>query len=1596
MLAVLRKMRKIAIASLCIFAALALSLAFLAPRLASPYLKDLLLSAYAENFNSSLEIAELSIEPLLSVVKLKGVRIEDRGGHSAKAPLTIKEAHLSYSLLSLFSKTLYFKEIRLIEPAASASITETGSLDLVALLEPKKSTRTKIDSFRIALGAIKLKRGAFKLNYPQKDFSISIEQLSARSSLDKEHRLFLIELQTGAVIFGFGDRAARFDSITLKGSADAKGLEIKSSKLYRGKKHLAMSGRLLDFASGQTSIDFVLDADREFLALLFSSAPDFSGSIKVKGRAQGLLSSPEIKGEILAPELKLDGAVLSGLTGDLSYLNGRFAVDNSFGKIFGGDLKLRAEVDFADGNRRSGTPYKIEAEFSSARLEPILTMALKKGDAPVRATIAGELSLEGRIGDSSSFRAKGRIKLHDPGGEAYIRGWPFGRISALRASFNSTMDALQLERFALSGHGFEFKGDGGIDFQGGLSLTTQVKIDLAKAFEGREIPESLMGDFSFDGVTTGDIRNPSARGAFKANGFRLLRFETRASGELTVGLEGTRLKNVELWLDDSRYNVDASFLTAGIVRAIAQSSPALIIDALSSARVTLQRANIKSIVGRYEQGLPVQGIGSGAASIEGANGVARAEVKVEVKDGSIWGVGLDEFAGKLAISKTGVKFGPFETMLKTGRVSVGGGVDFDGRLGLELGAGPLELKKLVGYFYGPWALGGAVLTRGALRGTVAMPELAQTFTIQRANVYEEELRDLKGSISVNSEGLGIDGFEFRLAGGKVSGSGSYNSKAGLRVGFNAASIELQRLKLIMAHQVPLKGSMDAAGEIRLWAGELTGGANLRLAAGYILGQPIKGLTAKVELSKSAIRFQSIAGAIMNGAINGSGQYTSSAGLSLDISARGVELSELAPAGALKLPMSGRVDVLGAISANRDGLQARFTVEAKNFNVNGFGLSDFEAAGQLTGAGVRLSRVRAKAKGIPFEASGSFLFSGPYQFDLKVSKEAFENGASVPFSAAVEIAAGGDFGANGRPLRGQAIMRDIRSYGIGFGDSRAQFELGRGKVYLSGSALGRISYRAEISTAEGWPFKVEASVGDLSPGFLLKSLGLHHTEKIGGGIAGDIWIDGSFGELRSIAGRGLFKTFAVEVASYQFRNNGDLEVSLSGEGVKILKANFKGKDTDLSITGEATFNGKIIFQVNGASQLSILTAYLPYVQRAEGPVEVGLSIWGEARSPSLDGQMELVDNSLKFDFLEEPLKKISGIIKFDLDRILVPRIEAEFSGGKIEAFGSLSASGLSIERYNLSFSARNIALRYPQNLSSDIDAALRLHGAPGSQILSGRVLVNRSDYKSELDLKYLFLQYRAAGQVAPSGTPFDQINLDISLATVENLKAATNLANLEFKGDFNLRGTLGRPSLLGRAYIDRGEIFFRHKKFAIQQGIIDFFDPLKVTPYFDVKAETKIDKYLVTLLLAGTPDKFDLKLSSSPDLDEFSIITLITIGKTREEAFKNPDLLAATEAANLIGGQYKEDLEKRIEGALGLSKLELSPAYVESQKGVRPRVSLGKNITEDLIVSYSTNIGAYQEQQLQVEYKLTEAISLVGTKTEAKSTGIDLKFSFTFK
>ncbi len=139
--------------------------------------------------------------------------------------------------------------------------------------------------------------------------------------------------------------------------------------------------------------------------------------------------------------------------------------------------------------------------------------------------------------------------------------------------------------------------------------------------------------------------------------------------------------------------------------------------------------------------------------------------------------------------------------------------------------------------------------------------------------------------------------------------------------------------------------------------------------------------------------------------------------------------------------------------------------------------------------------------------------------------------------------------------------------------------------------------------------------------------------------------------------------------------------------------------------------------------------------SRGVADLTVRIRGTIPKPSLSGQVRITDGAVSYIDLPNGLSNINGVLAFNQDRLQVQELTAVTGGGRLKLGGSVSYAQEIM--FNLTAEGHDIRLRYPEGVSSSVDASLAFSGTTGNALLSGDMTVIRLALNPQFDFaRYL--------------------------------------------------------------------------------------------------------------------------------------------------------------------------------------------------------------------------------------------------------------------
>lgn len=525
--------------------------------------------------------------------------------------------------------------------------------------------------------------------------------------------------------------------------------------------------------------------------------------------------------------------------------------------------------------------------------------------------------------------------------------------------------------------------------------------------------------------------------------------------------------------------------------------------------------------------------------------------------------------------------------------------------------------------------------------------------------------------------------------------------------------------------------------------------------------------------------------------------------------------------------------------------------------------------------------------------------------------------------------------------------------------------------------------------------------------------------------GSIRIAGQLADVDHLLVDGTVDRLDVTLFDYAIRNARPIRMALDRNVVQIQDLQLVGEDTQLTVSGSIGLQDeRIAVRASGDANLGILQGFFRDV-RGAGRAALTAAIDGPLYKPVFSGSATIADGRVRHFSLPNSLDAINGTIRFDSSGVRLDDVVASMGGGRVQFGGRIGFDGYLPGDLNVSVRGDEMHLRYPEGIRSTVDADLTVRGSVQAPTLGGVVTVRNALWNRRIDPNAELLDFgggrSAAVSVAPSPSAEPvPIRFDIEVLVPSTLRVENNLARLVASAALQLRGTYDRPLLFGRAEVDRGEVMFEGRRYRVTRGNIDFTNPTRIEPFFDIEALTRVrvpgQTYQVTVRAVGTLDRLRPELTSDPPLPSTDVLALL-FSDTRDPAGPtNVELrtlqqsdrnelerdIIRTRATQILASPVSSEVGRIVEQTFGVDTFQVTPSlidpYSQSTSRVNPsaRVTIGKRISNRVYLTFSRSLSSSNNDQiLLLEYDESDRLSWILSRNEDSTYAIEVRVRHTF-
>lgn len=480
----------------------------------------------------------------------------------------------------------------------------------------------------------------------------------------------------------------------------------------------------------------------------------------------------------------------------------------------------------------------------------------------------------------------------------------------------------------------------------------------------------------------------------------------------------------------------------------------------------------------------------------------------------------------------------------------------------------------------------------------------------------------------------------------------------------------------------------------------------------------------------------------------------------------------------------------------------------------------------------------------------------------------------------------------------------------------------------------------------------------------------------------------------LTGTANFSQLALLIQDTPLAATEPVSIRFSPSEIVFDSARFAGGGSNLTIAGTKalTDDGVNNLAVNGRLNLALLNV-IPAIAATDtffgGFANVAMQVSGVNRTARLSGTAEM-ENAAIAAFVGSDrisIDRVKAKLLFTSNQAQIESAEGYLGGGRFVADGGiLFGENLQIDSYRVGLTGTNVTVPLPDDFITTGDVRLEISGARRtrglSSLVAGSIIARRSLYTKDIELANV-VGGRREGSLSGGGSgAVLPTRFDLTIEGQNALVVRNNIADLTASVSLRLTGTSANPEISGRIVATQGTILFRKDRYEVQRGVLEFPPDTAIDPIINLQAETEINGYQIFVNLSGPLTDTELlnaTVRSSPALPQPDVISLITTGSLSNTEAGIPTLASTginTAAEVLTDSIINNPARRATDKLFGLNVFEIDPIISGERINPTARLTVGRQINNNLRVTYSTNLSQDQNQVLALEYRVSNKLSFV--------------------
>lgn len=417
------------------------------------------------------------------------------------------------------------------------------------------------------------------------------------------------------------------------------------------------------------------------------------------------------------------------------------------------------------------------------------------------------------------------------------------------------------------------------------------------------------------------------------------------------------------------------------------------------------------------------------------------------------------------------------------------------------------------------------------------------------------------------------------------------------------------------------------------------------------------------------------------------------------------------------------------------------------------------------------------------------------------------------------------------------------------------------------------------------------------------------------------------------------------------------------------------------------NARLALAGRGKVPLSLANVFLAdRSARMGGVATLTADVTGQISDPRVDGRLLLNGATANDPASGLDLNAIDADVGFTANRVDVRRFVARSKkGGEVTASGSVllrhgdeAAMELGVELAAFKFGDQD-------PVSSELDGNVVVSGPLSALVAKGEVLIKRMDITvpnkmpqsvAALDIRHVNAPKRFQSadrrdtkgrEAAPQTGP--AVSLSVDVQAHDRIFVRGRGVDAQLGGLVKIRGTADRPVTDGQFSMTRGRLSIIGRQLDFSRGNIVFMG--SVEPTLDMVAAADIDGTTVTVTVSGQASNPQFKFSSTPELPEDEIVSLLLFNKQLASLSPAQLVTLAGEIDKIGGLSSGPGTLDKMKAALGIDVLD-----VTTDKNGNAQATAGSYINEKTYVGVKQGM-SLGDTRVVIDHNLSKHLKARG-------------------